>query len=100
MRIVILGAGTWGTALARMLCVAGHDVTLWSALPEEAVRQVGMVVEGIHALAAARTLADRYQVEMPIVEEVDRIIHHGISAQEAVATLMGRALKSEIPANR
>ena len=68
--------------------------------PEEAVRQVGMVVEGIHALAAARTLADRYQVEMPIVEEVDQIIHHGISAQEAVATLMGRALKSEIPANR
>ncbi len=31
----ILGAGTWGMALARMLCLNGHEVTVWSALPEE-----------------------------------------------------------------
>ncbi|MBP3249705.1 MAG: NAD(P)-dependent glycerol-3-phosphate dehydrogenase [Ruminococcus sp.] len=35
MRISILGAGTWGIALAKMLCVSGHDVTVWSALPNE-----------------------------------------------------------------
>ncbi len=35
MKIGILGAGTWGIALARMLCGSGHDVTVWSALPEE-----------------------------------------------------------------
>ena len=35
MKIGILGAGTWGTALARMLCDNGHAVTLWSALPQE-----------------------------------------------------------------
>ena len=34
-KIGILGAGTWGMALARMLCNSGHDVTVWSALPEE-----------------------------------------------------------------
>ena len=33
--IGVLGAGTWGMALARMLCVSGHEVTVWSALPEE-----------------------------------------------------------------
>jgi len=33
--IGILGAGTWGTALARMLTENGHAVTLWSALPQE-----------------------------------------------------------------
>lgn len=33
--IGILGAGTWGIALARMLTITGHDVTVWSALPEE-----------------------------------------------------------------
>ena len=34
-KIAVLGAGTWGTALARMLAVHGQDVTMWSALPQE-----------------------------------------------------------------
>ena len=33
--IGVLGAGTWGMALARMLSNSGHDVTVWSALPRE-----------------------------------------------------------------
>ena len=32
-KIGVLGAGTWGMALARMLCVSGNDVQVWSALP-------------------------------------------------------------------
>ena len=35
MRISILGAGTWGTALAALLTKNGNDVSLWSAIPEE-----------------------------------------------------------------
>jgi len=34
-KIGVLGAGTWGMALARMLCRSGCDVTVWSALPQE-----------------------------------------------------------------
>ena len=34
-KVGVLGAGTWGIALARMLAVNGKDVTVWSALPEE-----------------------------------------------------------------
>ena len=34
-KIGVLGAGTWGMALARMLCVSGNEVTVWSALPQE-----------------------------------------------------------------
>lgn len=34
-KIGVLGAGTWGTALARMLAGNGCDVTMWSALPDE-----------------------------------------------------------------
>ena len=30
--IGVLGAGTWGIALARMLCNNGHRVSVWSAL--------------------------------------------------------------------
>ncbi len=35
MDIGILGAGTWGVALARMLELNGHNVTVWSVLPRE-----------------------------------------------------------------
>ena len=34
MRISIIGAGTWGTALARMTCLLGHEVRLWAREPE------------------------------------------------------------------
>lgn len=34
-KIGVLGAGTWGMALARMLSISGHQVTVWSALEQE-----------------------------------------------------------------
>ena len=34
-RISVLGAGSWGTALALLLHNNGHEVILWSALGEE-----------------------------------------------------------------
>ena len=34
-KIGVLGAGTWGMALTRMLSNTGKDVTVWSALPQE-----------------------------------------------------------------
>ena len=35
MKITVLGAGTWGVALASLLFKNGHEVTLWSAIPDE-----------------------------------------------------------------
>ena len=35
IKIGILGAGTWGVALARMLCNEGYSVTVWSAIEKE-----------------------------------------------------------------
>jgi glycerol-3-phosphate dehydrogenase (NAD(P)+) len=41
MKITVLGAGAWGTALARMLAMQNHQVTLWDFFPEtvEAIRR-------------------------------------------------------------
>ena len=33
--IGVLGAGTWGVALAKMLSVSGHQVMIWSAIEKE-----------------------------------------------------------------
>src|ERR1043166_2924681 len=43
MKITVLGAGAWGTALARMLAARKHEVTLWDFFPEtvEAIRRTG-----------------------------------------------------------
>lgn len=63
--------------------------------PQEAVEQVGMVVEGLNALPAALALARRCGVEMPIVEAVDAIVARRTSPAEAVKELMGRDKKGE-----
>ncbi len=65
--------------------------------PETAVKEVGMVVEGMNALPAALELADRYQVEMPIVQTVNAIVNKGMSAADAVRALMDRDPKNELP---
>lgn len=65
--------------------------------PMEAVRQVGMVVEGINAIPAAVELAQRYRVEMPIVAAVDAVVNHGADPREAVTALMNRDKKMELP---
>jgi len=63
--------------------------------PEEAIRQVGMVVEGIHALPAAMQLAEKYHVELPIVAAVNAVVNGGASAKEQVHALMHREQKAE-----
>ena len=63
--------------------------------PQEAVKQVGMVVEGINALPAAMRLAKQYKVEMPIVAAVNAVVEGEITPAEAVHRLMSRDKKAE-----
>ena len=64
--------------------------------PAEAVKQVGMVVEGINALPAAMKLAQKYQVEMPLAAAVNAVVNEGADPKEAVAKLMARDQTTEI----
>lgn len=63
--------------------------------PEEAVKEVGMVVEGINALDAAVELANKYDIEMPIVFAVDAVVNKGADPRETVNELMTRKKKNE-----
>lgn len=63
--------------------------------PEEAQKEVNMVVEGVKTAKAVYELSKQYGVEMPICEEAYRIIFMGASAEECVKNLMGRTTKKE-----
>ena len=65
--------------------------------PEEATKQVGMVVEGLNALPAAVRLKEEYQVEMPIVEAINALVSGTITPKDTVRMLMDRDQKHEIP---
>ena len=62
---------------------------------EAAQRDIGQVVEGVLAARAVRAVAERCDVEMPICEQVYRVIYEGVAPQDAVRTLMSRAIKPE-----
>ena len=63
--------------------------------PGKAVREVGMVVEGLNALPAALELGGKYGVELPIIEAVHQIVDGGASPREVVGQLMCRERKPE-----
>ena len=64
--------------------------------PGEAVKQVGMVVEGINAIPAALRLAEKYGVEMPITKAAGDIVSGSVKASDAVSLLMSREKKTEL----
>lgn len=62
---------------------------------EAAMDEVKMVVEGVYSAKAALALAKKYQVEMPIVEQVNKVLFEKKNAEEAVKELMLRDKKME-----
>jgi glycerol-3-phosphate dehydrogenase (NAD(P)+) len=62
---------------------------------EEAQEEIQQVVEGVLAAKAVKQVADRMSVDMPICQQIYRILYAGASPREAVGALMSRALKPE-----
>lgn len=62
---------------------------------EEAMQEVKMVVEGVYSAKAAMALAEKYGVQLPIIEQVNAVLFHGKPADEAVKDLMLRDKKLE-----
>ena len=75
----------FGLAIARGLSV------------EAASAEIGQAVEGLRTARAAAALARAHGVDMPIVGQVDAVLHHGRDPRAAVAELLERDPKEEVP---
>ena len=144
MKIAVIGAGSWGTALAQLLACNGHEVGLWARKPEvvrgineghanprylsdvelsphvvatctsehsrnrrfgkllaeggtldEFTAQTHMVAEGALACKTLKTLADHYDVELPITDVVRSIAWEGADPHDVAKTLTSRPLTTE-----
>lgn len=63
--------------------------------PEDAIKAVGMTVEGYSTAKNAYELMKESGVEMPIIEQIYMVLYKGKSAKEAAMTLMNRPSKDE-----
>ncbi len=62
---------------------------------DEAMKEVKMVVEGVYSAKAAMALAKKYDVQLPIIEQVNAVLFEGKPADAAVKDLMIRDKKLE-----
>jgi glycerol-3-phosphate dehydrogenase (NAD(P)+) len=74
---------------AGLLIGAGMD-------PQEAMKQVGAVVEGYYAAASGYAMARKCGVEMPITEATYNVLYNGAPLRETFTALMTRSKKHEI----
>ena len=67
--------------------------------PKEAIKEIGMVVEGVFAVEAAYKLSKKYCVEMPITEELFQLLFNEKDVRTSVVNLMTRQKKHEMEEN-
>ena len=63
---------------------------------DEAIKEVNMVVEGVYSAKSALMAAKKYNIEIPIIEQVNAVLFENKNAAEAVNELMIRDKKLEI----
>ncbi len=64
--------------------------------PDEAMKEVKQVVEGVFSAHAAKQLAEKYYVKTPIIDEIYEVLDCGKNPRDAVGDLMLRDKKVEI----
>ena len=72
----------------------GENIGKGMTLPE-IFKNMKMVAEGVHTTQSAFELSKKHNVEMPIVEQMHKILFEDFTPQEAMKELMGRKSKSE-----
>ncbi|MCI7145833.1 MAG: NAD(P)H-dependent glycerol-3-phosphate dehydrogenase [Clostridiales bacterium] len=96
-------AGLAGTGDLIVTCTSMHSrnrrcgIMMGEGMdPQEAVKKVGMVVEGMFTAEAAYELAKIAEVEMPITDAIYNITTGKLKASDALTALMGREKRHEL----
>lgn len=83
-------------------CISRHGRNRWfgeeigrGKNPKRILAKTEMVVEGAATAKSAYELARKYEVEMPVTEQVYQVLYKGKSPKKAVRDLMNRPLKAE-----
>ena len=63
---------------------------------EEIVKEIGQEIEGVRSSQEAVRLAQRYRVELPIIEQVHKVLYHGFHPHDAVRSLLERKSIAEL----
>ena len=63
---------------------------------DQSVQEVGMVVEGVKTTKSAYKMSEKYGLEMPITDEIYRVLYENEEVKESVNRLMGREKKHEM----
>ena len=63
---------------------------------EEAKKEIGMTIESVENIEVAKKLAEKYNVEMPIVNAAYDVLYNNLKPKDAVNKLMTRAIKFEM----
>ena len=96
-------AGLTGVGDLIVTCTSMHSrnrrcgILIGKGTPaEQAVKEIGAVVEGYYAAATARALAQKAGVEMPITEAAYQVLYHGKDPHAVIVELMTRERKHEL----
>ena len=96
-------AGLAGLGDVVATCTSRHSRNRWAGEQIGRGRSVAdilastpKVIEGIPAASAAVALGARYRVDLPVCEQVDRVLNHGAGVHDALARLMGRDATAEL----
>ncbi len=94
--VAVVGAGSWGTALARVLAVKGHRVALWAREPE-VVEQVQRTQENGTFLPGASLPETLYATgDLPMALEAKEMVVSAIPSQ-FVSTVLGKVREALHP---
>ena len=96
-------AGLTGVGDLIVTCTSMHSrnrrcgILIGKGVPaQQAVQEIGAVVEGYYAAATARALAQKVGVEMPITEAAYQVLYHGKDPRQVIVDLMTRERKHEL----